>query len=341
MIKDLSTILLMCGVMYGQQADFAKMDFHRADSIAAVYKEESLRNLPLLAYQLTSSLPTKIEKFRAIYTWVSTNIDNDYTYYLRNKRKREKFANDSLALITWNNSFQSKVFEKLLKEQKTICTGYAYILRELASMVDINCKIIDGYARTTTANISEPGTPNHSWNAVEIDHTWYLCDATWSSGSFEQSAHSFKFIRNYNDSYFLTDPALFSKDHYPLDTAWLLMDSKPELSQFLNAPLIYKNAYDHQVIPLEPKEMNFQVAKNDLITFLCKASEDVGLEDVTVEIVSGIKNLTKKPMVFRNNDRTLSITHKFEILGYYDVHIKIKDDYVASYTVRVKKKNRS
>lgn len=61
-----------------QISDFADADFEKADSIAALYKGESLGSLPLLAHNLTAPLSGEAERFRAIYTWVCTNIENDY-----------------------------------------------------------------------------------------------------------------------------------------------------------------------------------------------------------------------------------------------------------------------
>ena len=104
------------GISKAQLSDFGNVDFRKADSVANHYKSESLKNLPLLSYNLTNSLPSQVEKFRAIYTWVSTNIENDYWGYVKNKQKRKQFQNDSLALCNWNKSYLPKVAEKLIKE---------------------------------------------------------------------------------------------------------------------------------------------------------------------------------------------------------------------------------
>ena len=108
-----------------------------ADSIALVYKSESLKNLPELAHHLTSNLNTDAERFRAIYMWVCTNVANDYRLYLKNKKKREKFEDDSLKLEAWNDNFKKKLFGKLRKRKKTICSGYAYLVSELSRLSNI------------------------------------------------------------------------------------------------------------------------------------------------------------------------------------------------------------
>ncbi|MCU0392464.1 MAG: hypothetical protein MUE81_15210 [Thermoflexibacter sp.] len=336
MIKRLCFFLLITSdTLQAQLIDFQKIDFRRADSIAAHYKGENLKNLPFLAYKLTSPLSSEVEQFRAIYTWVSTNIESDYDYFLQNKNKRQKLNGDKQALDAWNSSFQSKVFKKLLKEQKTVCTGYAYLVKELATLAGINCKIIDGYGRTVGSNIGGKGIPNHSWNAVYLNNQWYLCDATWSSGYFIVPDN--QFIADYNDGYFLANPALFAKNHYPLDTAWILMDTKPKLSEFLNAPLIYKHAFNYQIIPVEPQEMKIQTAKNESITFLFKITNSIVENDISIEIVAGEEKRTIKPDIIRNSMGFLEMKCRFERLGNYDVHIRITDRNIATYTVQVKK----
>lgn len=327
-------IFIFCGNVHAQLTDFKGADFRGADSVAALYKGENLKNLPFLAYKLTP-FASQVEQFRAIYTWVSTNIKSDYDYYYQNKNKRQRLINDKQALEAWNNSFQSKVFKKLLKEQKTVCTGYAYLIKELAVLADINCKIIDGYGRTVGNNIGRQGIPNHSWNAVQLNDKWYLCDATWSSGYFIIPDN--QFISDYNDGYFLAEPALFVKSHYPLDTAWILMENKPTLSEFLNAPLIYKYAFNYQITPMSPSAMNLQVSKNESVTFIFKTKDYSFVNDITIELIEGEKRNIVKPEIVSSKEGLLELKCRFERTGHYDVHIKVAEKNIVTYTVKVRK----
>ena len=100
---------------HAQVSDFDYINFKKADSLALACNNEGLDNLPQLTHRLTSSLNTDVERFRAIYKWVCSNIANDYNLYSRNKSKRTKFKNDSLKLTLWNNRFKKIIFKKLLK----------------------------------------------------------------------------------------------------------------------------------------------------------------------------------------------------------------------------------
>lgn len=329
--------LILHGSLQAQPIDYQHIDFHKADSIAQLYKGEKLTGLPVLAYKLTSSLSSPVEKFRAIYTWVCNNIENDHWAYVKNKKKREKLQKNSQAMTEWNNTFRAQVFKRLLKEKKTVCTGYAYLIKELAYLVDIPCEIIDGYGRTAAIHVTSASSlPNHSWNAVQLDNRWYLCDATWSSGAF--SAQENRFIPEYHDAYFLANPELFVMTHYPLDTAWILMKDKPSFDDFLQGPLIYKYAFSYDIIPVQPNTMNVQISRNEAITFLLKAPNSINISDIVLEIYSGDRSNKISPHVIPNQEGLLEIKHTFERIGQYDLHFKIDEKYLLTYVIQVKKK---
>jgi transglutaminase/protease-like cytokinesis protein 3 len=99
-------------------------------------------------------------------------------------------------------------------------------------MRDLPPSSFDGYGRTAQSNIRGEGIANHSWSAVQLNRIWYLCDATRSSGAVDVAQS--RFMRNFNDCYFLADPDLFVRNHYPLDSSWMLLAKKPTLHDFLN-----------------------------------------------------------------------------------------------------------
>jgi transglutaminase/protease-like cytokinesis protein 3 len=222
--------------LFGQMEDFAQTNLSKADSMARLYSNYSLYDIKGLAEKLTANLATDIEKFRAIYLWICYNIDNDYALYQLNKLRREKIK-DPLAQQEWNKEFHNLVVEMMLQKKRTVCTGYAYLVRELALYAGLSCVMIDGYGRTGRVSKGVQLTPNHSWNAVQLNDKWYLCDPTWSSGAID--AQTKRFLRRFNDSYFLADPRVFIQKHYPADSAWMLVDknNRPTLEEFLNRPL--------------------------------------------------------------------------------------------------------
>lgn len=218
MPKNVNSVFILCllltaGNANAQKRDFSAINFHKPDSIADAYHGYSLTDAMTLTRKLTCALPNDVEKFRAIYKWVCNNIEFDYSLYLENKSNRYRLKSE--ALTKWNDDFNKRVFRTLVYERRTVCTGYAFLLRELCAYAAIKCVIVDGYGRTKSKH------PNHSWNAVQLNNKWYLCDVTWASGYMDMDTMSYK--KEYNEKYFLTDPAEFANTHKPLDNAWSLL----------------------------------------------------------------------------------------------------------------------
>ncbi len=322
---------------YGQQSNFSEIDFKKADSVAQSYKGASLDNLPLLVYDLTGGFTTDVEKFRALYTWVCTNIENDYGAYIRTSNKRKKLSKDREGFLEWNQSFTPKVFEKLLATKKTACTGYAYLIKEMANLSGLQCKIIDGYGRTATLSLNKDSNANHSWNAILLQNKWYLCDATWSAGLIVVEEDGPRFKSQYLDGYFLADPKLFIKNHYPLDGTWALLESIPSFSQFIEGPVVYKEAFSAKIIPTAPHQMQLEIVKNKLVTFEMNAPSLVTKEQLSLLLVHNGATKKIQPEITINN-KTYTLKHRFEKVGSFDVHLRYKDAIVATYVVKVKRK---
>jgi transglutaminase/protease-like cytokinesis protein 3 len=215
MMRTCIAVLLVSSVAFGQVTDFATTNFYKADSIAHRFASHPLTDLKMLADNLTNPLGTEQEKFRAIYRWVCSNVEADYELLLLNRDNRSTLTGEHLA--EWNKKFNKQVFETLQRDNKTICTGYAYLVRELSYHAGLSCTIVNGYAKQTGIDRTTLGVVNHSWNAIRLQGKWYVCDATWSSGVYNKSEQ--KFVKRYNDRYFLMEPELFYKTHYPATQA--------------------------------------------------------------------------------------------------------------------------
>ncbi|MEO8772688.1 MAG: transglutaminase domain-containing protein [Gelidibacter sp.] len=318
---------------HAQVSDFKKIDFNKADKIAKLQEGHGLDNLPVLAHQLTSELDSEVEKFRAIYMWVCNNIKGDISQHNIVSRKRNKYKNDSISYLKWNNEYKKKTFKTLLKHQKTMCTGYAYLIKELCFIANIESEIIDGYGRTVNSNIFNLDMANHSWNAVKLNNKWYLCDATWSSGySLENSI----FIKDYNDGYFLTDPILFARNHFPLDKKWFL-DNILADTEFVAAPLVYGETFKHQIIPLSPATMHIKTTTHNEISFSFKTPHHISKDRINLVQYYGNNEKIFPIYAIRNENDLISFDYTFEKKGTYDVHLKIDNDIVATYIIQIPK----
>lgn len=339
MIKfKLIFFVLLSYSSFSQINDFKNINFNKADKIAYELKGENLKDLPKLSHNLTKLLSSDVEKFRAIYIWVCTNIENDYYLFEKNTRKRNKYENDSIKLLKWNKEISRQTFKKLIKQKKTVCTGYAYLIKELSNLANIKCEIVNGYGRTAETVFSKSFTPNHSWNAVELNSKWYLCDATWSSGLFDLNKNTFD--QNYNDGYFLTNPKYFSKNHFPLDSKWQLVEEKLNFVDFKRFPLVYDESFKNNLISISPLIMYFEVKKNEEIILQLEKNKPINLDAIRVELVSGNYKKTIIPKITSLSDDIIELKFDFDLKGDYDLHIKINEDYISTYVVSVNKKKK-
>lgn len=327
-------ILLFSLTCFAQHSDFKDVDFKKADSIAKNYEGASLENLPVLTYNLTRTLETDVEKFRAIYTWISTNIENDYSSYLKISNKRKRLVNKRQAYLQWNTGITPKVFKTLLKDRKTACTGYAYLVKEMANLAGFKCNIINGYGRTPTLLLDESSAANHSWNSIEIDNKWYLCDATWSAGQTIIDNGIPRFEPNYFDGYFLAEPKLFAKNHFPSNSNETPAIHKDSLKTFMAGPVIYKDAFSASILPVLPINMHTTINKGESVSFSLKLPIYFTGEIQLVINKRGVQ-YSANPIINRA-DNELCLTQVFEKKGLYDVHITIDSKLITTYVIKVK-----
>jgi hypothetical protein len=329
-VSVLASVLNCSTVLYGQLPDFTGTDFTRADSIAQLYPGHPLKDLKVLSDKLTSPLSTDVEKFRSVFKWVCLNVEIDYTLFAENKDKREKLGGEELA--KWEKKFSTRVFSILAEHHRTVCTGYAYLVKELAFHAGLDCRIVNGYARHAQANIGGNGIINHSWNAIELEGKWYLCDPTWSSGIIDGERRAF--IRKFDDAYFLASPSLFGRSHYPVDPQWILLENKPTLQTFLNAPLVYIGSFRYDVEPLAPTLFDMQIERGSSVTF--RFTKGCGRK--FSELAFYLENFRTTDAFTEEQDgsvTTYTVDHNFSHKGKYAVHILMDGNPVLSYRVRV------
>lgn len=328
-------LFLIANVCFGQKSDFKHINFTKADSIAKAYKSKRLLGLNKITFDLTKDLETDVEKLRAIYIWICNNVANDFKLYSLNERKRNRFAKDSIKLQNWNSKFKKKLFKKLLKKKRTICTGYAYLLKEMCNIVDIKSKMVNGFGKTSSVDFENLNMPNHTWNIVKLNNKWYLCDPTWSTGiSFPEEG---RFQFTYNDGYFLTNPKLFILNHFPIEQQFSLLGQEtPSLQDFTEAPLVYGAAYLVLKEHILPKKMHHTIKKGSTFTFKYQLKEKVSVNKVKLSYFTNNSETILNPEIHQNDD-FLTLKHSFKNRGFYDIHLFIDKKTIATYTFKVTK----
>jgi len=202
----------------------------QVDDIALQIPPAYTRTTQGIADYYTWKFHDQTQRARAIFIWVTENIDYDVD---------KMFAIENGARY---NSDQEKSDDakNTLRIKKGVCWDYACLFSDIANKAGLNSFVILGY----TSNHYFGDYIGHAWCAAEIDSKWYLFDPTWGAGGLRQYniSRRTEFKRRINNLYFMTPPEELIKTHMPYDPLW----------QFLTYPITRNEGYDG----------NFSINKN-------------------------------------------------------------------------------
>lgn len=260
-MKYFLIILFLLPLNLFPQSDFYAID--RKVELIPATKTDSL------AKQLAALGNTDRQKVRAIFRWITENIEYNVRPIGRKKNTPALFyeePDDSSAPLP---PLDERVAAKVLYKGVAFCEGYSRLFKALCDHAGIKAEIIYGYART---NNNRRFGVNHTWNAVYLDSAWHLLDVTWASGvvSFAN-----EYIRQYNDFYFLTPPEQFIRDHYPEDPQWTLLDNPPVYREYNQSPFRYSGYMKAGINNHFPAKGVIDAAPGDTIVIELKARREI------------------------------------------------------------------
>jgi len=222
-----------------------------------------------LAKKITSSCKTDRQKVTKIFQWITDNI----SYRTRNDRipvigknssrfNRDKFdaINDDTATLLPLNE---RVALNVLKSRLAVCDGFARLFTSLCDYAGIQSEIITGYADNGSGRRGTGFGVNHYWNAVFLEGKWQLLDASWASGYL--LLPSGEFVRNYNPRYFLADPEMFIRDHYPEHPRWTLLPPSIIPAAFKHSPFRQKSFSKYSIASYFPEKGIIEASLGDSI----------------------------------------------------------------------------
>ncbi len=224
-----------------------EIDQHALDAPSTVEA-----NIEILAAYLIQPAKNDREKARAIFRWITENIDYNVAVF---------FGGGTGA----TNS------EDVLKSRKSACYGYSDLFLSLAREAGLQAVRISGYGKGYgyAPGKSFTGPFNHAWNAVKINGSWYLMDCTWGAGYVSGEG---KYVRKFDDHYFMTPPSQFIFGHFPDDARWQLLDKPISKEEFTN--LVYLEA-DFFNLGLKLGQKNGTIDAESQINVSIFAPEDV------------------------------------------------------------------
>ncbi|MDR1762055.1 MAG: hypothetical protein LBR55_06355 [Bacteroidales bacterium] len=275
-------------------------DYSKADSIALNFPKEKYKTYTEIVYPLTKDLQTDHEKFRVLFRWITDNIAYSYG-------NRTMDAN------------------KVVRNKKAVCAGYASLLKEMSNSAGIKCEIIEGCAKTRVYDIGrKQKKSNHAWNAVNLYGKWYLVDATWASGYYDKG----KFLKVFKEQHYLTSPKILIKSHFPEKKSWQLLDKPIGKAKFSRQPLYY---YGYN-LDIQPNKGTIKIQLQDTLEFQFKI--DSGIKNATIELANGKFVFYPKVVI---KDNTYIVKQKFEKSGEFELTLFLNNEAAVAYKLEIKK----
>lgn len=206
-----AVILAAYLLLVQSQQSFAAVDAHADAAPAGVQSSVSA-----LASYLARAGDDELTKTRALFRWITGNIDYD-----------------AAGLRSGNYGDLSP--EGVLRRRVAVCQGYAQLAEALGAAMGLEVRVVSGWSKGYGYQPGQPftGQPNHAWNAVRIGGRWRLMDPTWGAGHLDERM---VFVRRFQEHYFLTDPGAFVYDHLPTDSTWQLLEQPLDAARYVELP---------------------------------------------------------------------------------------------------------
>lgn len=217
-----------------------------------------------LARQIEADFTNDKDKVRAIYTWLAMNVAYDLeTLYSGQTQINFSYSGEE-DLQRKLAAINTSTVNKTLRSNKAICEGYAQTFKKVAEKMGIPCMLIGGFSKGDVQDIGDnPSEENHAWNAVKINRKWFLVDATWGAGYTNGN----RWIRRFDDFFFLTDPDKFALTHFPSEPTWLLTSKQLTKQEFYETPIFEKAFFKHDLELLSPLKGRIFAKPNTTIKF--------------------------------------------------------------------------
>lgn len=297
-----------------------------------------------LARELTAACSTDRQKVTAIFQWITDNIAyNTGPARSASKRKNKPVVmpmeepDDGLALP----ALSDRVAANVLRDKKAVCEGYSRLFHSLCEHAGLPSALITGYARVDMSRQESKFRSNHCWNAVMIDSTWYLLDATWAAGYIAMP--SGEFVRRYDSYYFLTPPEQFIRHHYPDDLRWSLLADPPVIGEFRTTPFRQRSFGKYGITSYWPSKGIIEANLGDTIRLELETSW-LMRPDISSDSLWEPGNRDSAAMYAyvmpANEQRGSKVYYQFTVNSenVQWLHLMYNDDAVLRYRLNVKKR---
>jgi hypothetical protein len=226
MFRIAVAITIICvslpGIAHTQDIE-VNASFRDVDSFSRTVRYK--HDLYLLTKELTDRYTEQLQKARAIFIWITENIEYDYNFINKGKEVMIPECDPGVHCEQLQQDWERKYLNRVLRRKKAICDGYARLYKKMCGIAGIPCEIVAGYTKTKPYQIGNAGSVDHDWNAIYIDSTWHFLDPTWAAGGCgenEDTGELLPFKKGFSEYYWCTPFDKFYRNHYPKDGKWVM-----------------------------------------------------------------------------------------------------------------------
>ncbi len=158
---------------------------------------------------INAHFTTPKDKVRAAFIWTASTFEYDV---------------ENMYALNMTETKEEKI-KKVMLLHKGVCENYAAVFDELCQKCGIKSWIVSGYTKSSNQSAELP----HGWNVVLVDNVYYLIDPTWGSGYINEKH---KYVRHIDEKYFMAQPSVLARTHFPFDPMWQLSEHPLSAQEF-------------------------------------------------------------------------------------------------------------
>lgn len=243
-------LLLYSCTIYAQQQKYGAIDKY---ALSVGYL-----SVDSLAAKLTRPFKTEEQKVRSIFRWITGHIAYDIERYQKTEMPPLKPGMTAEAYNLWLLDYYAN---QALSKKKGICNDYACLFKLLCNKANLECEIVSGQARLASEDNDRDF--GHAWNAVKIDGTWKLVDATWSAGVTDNAVT--RFTKKFTERYYCIDPERMILDHFPENPKWQLCSTILPKEEFEKRVFFFDIISSFKIKSIAPNTNSIKVNFKDSI----------------------------------------------------------------------------
>ena len=220
-----------------------------------------------LCKSIFSSLPSRKQiKYQALKNLIKSKTknlsDKEKSYvvflYVCNNITYDIFSKNSERSVDCSP-------EGVFKNGSSVCSGYARLYKDIAIYLNLRVECVGCYSKGGDYNVGDKiNKIEHEYNVIKLGHNWFPIDSTWGAGY----ANGNKYYKCLNEFYFLANPELLIKTHFPENDKWQLTKEKYSFNEFLKWPLIKSEFYSFGFEQCFPEEGIIQLKYSNNQKFL-------------------------------------------------------------------------